>query len=432
MCVPEPTVVVLRGEDFATPGDLLRARDAIAAPVLFRVRAGELDAVLAAMRDTDDVCLEGDPPGLVEHRVRALARRAGRDLLTGLANRTAFDRALIAAPPAALLVINLDHFKRLNDTYGHLAGDEVLKAAAARVAAAAPADAVVARTGGDVFAVALASHHDPRRVAGAIRAAFHAGPFLEGAQVTASIGLVVRTGEPDHGELLRRAEGALYAAKARGRDRIVDHAEREREARARDGDVEVEGFEEMTRVLAERVADVISWRGRKVFQGLREQADLDALTGLFSRRYLDRRLPFELEQAHAQGRPLSIGLLDVDHFGRVNKEHGWPTGDRILADAAARVRAALRASDWAARYGGEEICIVLDGVDLDAARAALERVRASIASTPFPTTQGAPLAITASIGAAELGPDEALAELLERASARLLEAKRGGRDRVRG
>jgi diguanylate cyclase (GGDEF)-like protein len=79
------------------------------------------------------------------------------------------------------------------------------------------------------------------------------------------------------------------------------------------------------------------------------------LTGLANRRYLDRRLPFEIQQARERGRPLSVGLLDVDHFGGANKDHGWPSGDKILDDTAARIRDALRASDWAARYGGEEI-----------------------------------------------------------------------------
>ncbi|HEY4058596.1 MAG TPA: GGDEF domain-containing protein, partial [Kofleriaceae bacterium] len=195
--------------------------------------------------------------------------------------------------------------------------------------------------------------------------------------------------------------------------------------------VELDGFEDLTRVLADRVADVISWRGRRVFQGLRDQADIDALTGLASRRCLDRRLPFEIEQARLRDHPLSVGLLDVDLFGRVNKEHGWPTGDRVLADTAARVRDALRASDWAARYGGEEICIVIDGAGLDSARVVLERVRAAVGSRPFQTTQGDELAITVSIGCAELLPDDTLASIVERASTQLLVAKRDGRDRVR-
>jgi diguanylate cyclase (GGDEF)-like protein len=167
-----------------------------------------------------------------------------------------------------------------------------------------------------------------------------------------------------------------------------------------------------------------------VFQELREQADVDALTGLHSRRYLDRRLPFELEHARERNGPLSVALLDVDHFGRVNKEHGWPTGDKVLADTAARIRGALRATDWAARYGGEEICIVLDAALADA-REALDRVRTAVAAAAFATTSGAPLAITVSIGCAELEPTDTLASLIERASARLLDAKGTGRNQVR-
>jgi two-component system, cell cycle response regulator len=425
-------VIVLRSDDFATVDELLRAREAVAAPVLLRVRADQLEQVLARLPEGDDVCLLDDPTALVDHRLRALARRAGDiDGLTGLMTRNRFAQACTADAPAALLMIDLDHFKHFNDRFGHLAGDEVLKIAALRIRAASPGDALVARYGGEEFAIALAAPHDAHRVAAAIRAAFHAAPFPpEDVRVTVSIGMVARASHHSYQDLLRLADGALYAAKARGRDRIVDHAEREREARERDGDVELDGFEEMTRVLAERVADVISWRGRRVFEGLRAQADVDALTGLYSRRYLDRRLAFEIEQAHASGRALSLGLLDVDHFGQVNKQHGWPTGDRVLADAAARIRDALRESDWAARYGGEEICIILDGAPLAAATAALERVRTAIAAAPFVTTSDEALAITASIGCVELAPHETLAQLVERASAQLLAAKQAGRDRV--
>jgi diguanylate cyclase (GGDEF)-like protein len=425
----DPPVVVLRSEDFASIDDMLRARDAIAAPVLFRVDAAALDRVLVALRDGDDVCLAGDPPSLVEYRTRAIAKRAGVDRLTGLADRTSFVRALTSEPPAALLVINLDHLKQFNDRFGHMEGDNALRAAAARARSAAPVDAMVARTGGDTFSVALAQHHDPSAVAAAILGAFRATPILENTTLTVSIGLVVRTTEADYLELAAHAEGAVYAAKARGRDRCVAHSDRVREARERDGDVELDGFEDMTRVLADRVAEVISWRGRRVFQELREQADVDALTGLHSRRYLDRRLPFEIESARERTRPLSVALLDVDHFGRVNKEHGWPTGDKVLADTAARIRGALRASDWAARYGGEEICIVLDAALADA-REALDRVRVAVAAAAFATTSGAPLAITVSIGCAELEPADTLSSLMERASARLLEAKGRGRDQV--
>lgn len=422
--------MVLSSEDYGSIEDMLIARGAVSALVLYRVRGGELAEVLASLRDGDDVCLVDDPQPLVEHRLRGMARRAGVDPMTGALDRTSFVHRASAELPAALLAINIDRFKRFNDQHGHMVGDELLREAAARTRSAAPGDAYIARISGDLFVVALGAGCDPRPTAAAIHAAIHASPLHAQGTTTISIGLVARTTETSYDELLRRADGALYAAKARGRDRIVDHADREREIRRRDGDLELEGFEEMTRVLAERVADVIAERGRRVFQGLRDQADLDAVTGLANRGYLDRRLPVELERAREHRRPLSVGLLDIDHFGRVNKAHGWPSGDKVLAGTAARIREALRSSDWAARYGGEEICIVLGGVGGDAARAALERVRAAVAGRPFATTRDQLLDITVSIGCAELEPHDTTAHLIERVSSRLLIAKRDGRDRV--
>ena len=425
-----PAVVVLCSEDFGSIEDMIIARGAVSALVLYRVRPGELAAVLASVRDGDDVCLVDDPQSLVEHRLRAMARRAGVDPMTGVLDRSSFLHRVSSELPAALLAMNLDRFKRFNDQHGHMAGDELLREAAARARAAAPRDAYLARISGDLFVVALASGCDPAPAAAAIQAAINASPLHVQGTTTVSIGVVTRTTETSCEELLRHADGALYAAKARGRNRIVEHADRVRDIRRRDGDLELEGFEEMTRVLAERVADVITERGRRVFQGLRDQADFDAVTGLATRRYLDRRLPLELERAREHRRPLSVGLVDIDHFGRVNKAHGWPSGDKVLAGTAARIRETLRASDWAARYGGEEICIVLEGVAGDAARAALERVRAAVAGRPFATTQDHLLEITVSIGCAELQPQDTTAHLIERVSDRLLIAKRDGRDRV--
>ena len=180
----------------------------------------------------------------------------------------------------------------------------------------------------------------------------------------------------------------------------------------------------------ELVARVRSHLSR--LSALREMAIRDGLTRCYNHKYFKMRLEQEMVRARRYSSALSLGLLDVDHFGQVNKQHGWPTGDRVLADAAARIRDALRESDWAARYGGEEICIVLDGAPLAAATAALERVRAAIAGAPFATTSDEPLAVTASIGCVELAAGETLAELVERASVQLLAAKQAGRDRVIG
>ena len=169
----------------------------------------------------------------------------------------------------------------------------------------------------------------------------------------------------------------------------------------------------------------------RLFQEIREQAELDGLTGLYSRRYFDLRLRAEFDAARDAGRALTVALLDVDHFGAVNKTHGWPVGDQVLVELSSRVAQGVRAEDWVARYGGEEFALVLHGLDSSRAALVLERIRAALSASPVLVRGGQTLAVTASIGAATLRPeDDDPAALMERVSERLLAAKRSGRDRV--
>ena len=103
----------------------------------------------------------------------------------------------------------------------------------------------------------------------------------------------------------------------------------------------------------------------------------------------------------------------------------------MLREIADRIRRALRGDDWVARYGGEEICIVMRGVDMSLARAVFDRVRRTVSATPIALPSGGALPVTVSIGVAIQGArDESMVALVERASAHLLLAKRAGRDRV--
>lgn len=183
-----------------------------------------------------------DRAGLAEELRRAVAeqqRLAVTDGLTGLYNRrylmTTLDR-LRTAPggrPVSLLVVDLDHFKLVNDTYGHLAGDAVLEAAAARITAAVRAADVVARYGGEEFVVLLADTDGPEaeRLAERIRRRLRDSPIAAGAAViavTASIGVA---SSPDGAvpQLLEAADRALYRAKAQGRDQVTTVAVPDRE-----------------------------------------------------------------------------------------------------------------------------------------------------------------------------------------------------------
>jgi diguanylate cyclase (GGDEF)-like protein len=159
---------------------------------------------------------------------RSAQRNANTDPGTNLANRRELMRSLSEALESGaggqFLVLDLDHFKRLNDLHGHLAGDKVLLRVAEVMQKSAPAGACCARTGGDEFAVLMpgCDEKGAEAIAEKIRSALATPMFTEGAQVhvTASIGLASLPTCDDEEEVLRHSDVALYAAKRNGRDRI--------------------------------------------------------------------------------------------------------------------------------------------------------------------------------------------------------------------
>jgi len=162
----------------------------------------------------------------------------------------------------------------------------------------------------------------------------------------------------------------------------------------------------------------------------------DSLTGVYNRRYIDRRLLEEIARARRQNYAISFMYIDIDHFKRVNDTVGHQGGDEVLREVAGRIKAELRVSDALARFGGEEFVVLLIDADLDSAVFVAERIRASIAASMIGIAQGVQLSITASIGVACLdeagnGPAEAAAlELVAHADEALYLAKSGGRNRV--
>jgi diguanylate cyclase (GGDEF)-like protein len=158
----------------------------------------------------------------------------------------------------------------------------------------------------------------------------------------------------------------------------------------------------------------------------RSDAVLDPLTGLLNRKALQGRFEEIAQQAALTGQPICLIAMDLDHFKRVNDEHGHARGDAVLKDAAYLLRKSLRSFELVYRLGGEEFLIVLPGVAVPEGRVIAERVRSEIENA-----RPGGLPVTVSLGvAAAVGADVAFASLFRTADEALYEAKRAGRNRV--
>ena len=167
---------------------------------------------------------------------------------------------------------------------------------------------------------------------------------------------------------------------------------------------------------------------------LRRLSAIDRLTGLFNRGYFDERVEAELSRARRGQQPLSLVMIDVDHFKRFNDRYGHAAGDTALRTIAALVRNMVRRHDIVSRYGGEEFVVVLPETSADAAVEKLEAIRAAVeaAAIRLPRQQGSG-SLTISAGVSTFPADGVTTDdLLDEADARLFRAKESGRNRVIG
>ena len=154
----------------------------------------------------------------------------------------------------------------------------------------------------------------------------------------------------------------------------------------------------------------------------------DALTGLYNARAFRNRYGRLLERAARRGAPVSLLLIDVDHLKRINDRYGHTTGNKVLMHVATALREAKRAEDSAARWGGDEFAILLEGADEAAAMRVAENVLAQVRAKPVSFTRG--LTTTVTIGACTATHVSAETDLFVSADRALYTAKREGRDRV--
>jgi diguanylate cyclase (GGDEF)-like protein len=163
---------------------------------------------------------------------------------------------------------------------------------------------------------------------------------------------------------------------------------------------------------------------------IQELATRDELTGLVNRRQMTVLLEQERQRSARSGRVFSLAVVDIDHFKSVNDRFGHGVGDEVLRNLARHMPQALRTTDVAARWGGEEFVVLLPDSALGTARVGLERLRGRIAATPMAHLSGVPVRVTVSAGLTEHIAGETVQQTLERADGALYEAKSQGRNRT--
>jgi diguanylate cyclase (GGDEF)-like protein len=339
------------------------------------------------------------------------------DTLTGLPDRRAFSKHMASMRRQGLhfvlALIDIDHFKVINQEHGHELGDEILRELAIRMRAVAAPEVHVARIGGDEYAALIPGSLEQgrRQVDSLLEAVRRPLALSNGMQValSASAGVAPVTGPGYEEETLKAADTALSAAKNRGRDQVLVF------------DDEVSGVVSARRELAAAVS-VLHERNRE----LQHLVQTDALTGLRNRHALDQVLPVGVGVGSGDWQQCSVAFLDIDHFGDYNHLHGDDQGDQVLRQVAATIRAVARRSDMVFRKGGEEIVVVLPETPAEAARSAAERMREAVQALEIPHSGSAAarvITVTVGIASARAGEPATVEQLMANAADLAMQAK---------
>lgn len=275
--------------------------------------------------------------------VEELTRLAIADPLTGVGNRTHFIRNLETVlrdlPECVVAFIDVDQFKRVNDTLGHGEGDRVLAAFARHLTARLPPEAVVSRVGGDEFAVVVPGTLMPSlldALESLVR--MELGPEIASAHltaVTASIGLTLG-GKRNLHAVIPECDVAVFVAKVRGRQQVAIHDAHTAE--------ELQAYRARGEAL-----DALAEPNRQ----LHAEARTDALTGLANRRALAEVEPLVVGNPGSRWAACAVLFIDVDHFGRYNHLYGDKAGDDALRAIASALQGSARSTDLVYRKGAK-------------------------------------------------------------------------------
>jgi diguanylate cyclase (GGDEF)-like protein len=264
------------------------------------------------------------------------------------------------------------------------------------------------------FSDALAATHDLDQLLPVIVESAVEATGAEGARLRAADGAVVAAGDPDGpGE---RLELPLAAGdQTLGNLVLVSRA-----------------FDEEQKMTAASLAThaAIALENARLHRIVERQALVDGLTGIANQRHCEEALIAEIARADRLGTPLTLVLADLDDFKAINDAHGHAAGDEVLRELADVLRATVRETDLAGRWGGEEFVLLLPGADALGGAHLAERVRTSLGDRAFLGGRGRAVPVTCSFGVAQHRPREGMSELFEAADEALYLAKRRGKNRV--
>ena len=308
---------------------------------------------------------------------------ASRDPMTGCFNRRAFfqlmekaiDRVEQREEPLCCMMLDIDHFKSINDNHGHDMGDRVIAEVAAEMKAACRDRDLVSRYGGEEFCIALPglSLDDSVVVAERIRqkvAKLSKEKFDSKFDITISIGVAELTGVGGSGALIKEADMALYSAKENGRNRVVRWNSAEMTSIIESLDIELTGQHSVqdseatdstslvqqtgniVKILQDRISDLEQALDEQVVE-VEKQIGYDKLTGLPNHLLFYDRVSQSIARAARSGHSVAILYLDIDGFRRVNDAFGLAAGDQVLCEVSERIASILRSSDTVATLGGK-------------------------------------------------------------------------------
>lgn len=455
-CVGERGAAVILIETEAAIDTLSATLAQSMTPTLVLISARELAVrVLPLLEAWHDLAPATENADVIVWRLQRLidfARRSALglqavDTLTGLLNRNTFEQllrrvanSLAPGEIGGLVCLDLDWFKDINDRLGHAAGDKVLKSVGRALQRTLGPGDLVGRLDGDEFACVLKRQDadSVRRDAERLLTAIAACGKLEALgdptipRLTASAGLSCFKAGVEVDQLRAEADQAMYQAKSAGRNRLEVYGAGDDSARDSGQDPSVKHFENVARVMAERMIGMITLKGRKLLDAANEKANICPLTGFGNIGFLNKQLPCDMQMARVHGRPLSLAFIDIDLFKSINTTYLWSTGNRVMQAFAQVARASVRSTDWIARYGGDEFVIVMPDTTLEGAAQVAERFRLAFAATTIESVDGRQFSATISSGVAQLPEGvESVEAFVTLASQALKVAKASGGNRVR-